>query len=65
MNGVKYRDTVLMRGSRAFELWEGAKRDPAQQKKLDQHLRDLDKSTRELLDRYPSSDVKTVPVCPK
>lgn len=54
MNGVKYKETTLMRGSKAYELWETAKRDPAQQKKLDQHLRELDKTTRELLDRYPS-----------
>lgn len=54
MNGVKYKETTLMRGSKAYELWETSKRDPAQQKKLDQHLRELDKTTRELFDRYPS-----------
>lgn len=56
MNQVVYRNTVLARGSRALELWEEwqrAKTDRNQaQKKLDQHMREVEQRAQELMTRY-------------
>ena len=53
---ITYKGVGLMKGSKALELfdaWQREKSDRnAAQKKLDQHMKELDKSERELLERY-------------
>lgn len=49
MNGVKYRQDFLMRGSKAYEMWSELQKSkgedkPKLQKKLDQHLKALDQT---------------------
>jgi hypothetical protein len=49
---VLYKGSVLMKGSKALELWEEwqrAKDRNAAQKKLDQHMKDVDRRHKELL----------------
>lgn len=56
MKQVVYKGSVLTKGSAALELWENwqrAKSDRNQmQKKLDDHMKQLDKNAAELLTRY-------------
>jgi hypothetical protein len=56
MKQVVYRDSILASGSTALELWQNwqkAKADRNQhQKKLDDHMKQLDKNHAELLERY-------------
>lgn len=56
MKQVVYRDSVLAKGSQALELWEDwqkAKSDRNKfQKKLDDHMKQLDQNAKELLTRY-------------
>ena len=56
MKEVVYRDSILARNSTAFMLWEEwqkAKNDRNKfQKKLDDHMKQLDVTARELMTRY-------------
>lgn len=56
MKQVVYKGSVLTKGSTALELWENwqrAKSDRNQmQKKLDDHMKQLDKNASDLLTRY-------------
>jgi hypothetical protein len=56
MKQVEYKGAILAKGSQALELWElwqKEKKDRnAAQKKLDQHMKQLDVNARELLTRY-------------
>ena len=56
MKQVTYRGSVLAKGSTALELWENWQREKtdrnAAQKKLDQHLKDVEQRAKELLERY-------------
>ena len=58
MKQVVYRDSVLAKGSQALELWEDwqkAKSDRNKfQKKLDDHMKQLDANAKELMTRYES-----------
>ena len=46
-NAVWYRDGLLARNSEAYFLWE-----VKEFKKLDAHLKDLDRKQKELIERY-------------
>ena len=56
MKQVVYKNTVLARNSKAYELWElwqSAKTDRNKaQKALDVHMPEVEARHRELLDRY-------------
>lgn len=56
MKQVVYRGSVLAKGSTALELWEAWQREKsdrnAAQKKLDTHMKDVEKRHLELLERY-------------
>lgn len=56
MKQVVYKGSILASGSMALELWynwQKAKADRNQhQKKLDDHMKQLDKNLAELLERY-------------
>lgn len=56
MKQVVYRGSVLSKGSTALELWENWQREKtdrnAAQKKLDTHMKDVEKRHQELLERY-------------
>jgi hypothetical protein len=58
MKQVVYRNSVLSKGSTALELWELWQREKsdrnAAQKKLDQHMKDVEQRHQELLKRYAS-----------
>jgi hypothetical protein len=53
---VVYRGSVLAKGSTALELWEAWQKEKsdrnAAQKKLDQHMKDVEQRHRDLLERY-------------
>ncbi len=53
---VFYKGSILAKGSTALELWEAWQRDTkdrnAAQKKLDQHVKEVEARHRELLERY-------------
>lgn len=53
---VVYRGSVLSKGSTALELWEAWQKEKsdrnAAQKKLDQHMKDVETRHKELLERY-------------
>ena len=53
---VVYRGSVLSKGSTALELWEAWQKDTkdrnAAQKKLDQHMKEVERRHAELLERY-------------
>ena len=53
---VFYKGSILAKGSAALELWEAWQRDTkdrnAAQKKLDQHVKEVEARHRELLERY-------------
>lgn len=48
-NAVKYKDSWLMKNSKAYEYWERG-----EFTLLDWHLKQLDKNEKELLKRYDS-----------
>ena len=56
MNQVVYKGLVLSKGSTALELWENWQREKkdrnAAQKKLDQHMKEVETRHKELLERY-------------
>lgn len=56
MKQVVYKGRVLAKGSTALELWENWQREKndrsTAQKKLDVHMKDVDRRNRELLERY-------------
>ena len=56
MKEVMYKGVLLMRGSRALELWQewqNAKQDRNKaQKKLDEHMKDVEQRSKELMERY-------------
>jgi hypothetical protein len=58
MKQVVYRESVLAKGSTALELWEAWQREKsdrnAAQRKLDQHMKDVEQRHQELLKRYTS-----------
>jgi hypothetical protein len=53
---VVYKGSVLSNGSTALELWKDWQKETkdrnAAQKKLDNHMKDVDQRHRDLLDRY-------------
>lgn len=54
---VVYRGSELAKGSAALELWEAWQRDKSAdrnkaQKKLDDHMKDVEKRHADLLERY-------------
>jgi hypothetical protein len=56
MKQVVYRELVLAKGSTALELWEAWQRETkdrnAAQKKLDVHMKEVERRHNELLERY-------------
>jgi hypothetical protein len=56
MKQVVYKGSVLSKGSTALELWEAWQKDTkdhnAAQKKLDQHMKEVERRHVELLERY-------------
>jgi len=56
MKQVVYRESILSKGSQALELWEDwqkAKTDRNKfQKKLDDHMKQVEVNAKELLTRY-------------
>lgn len=56
MKQVIYKGSILSKGSIALELWEAWQKETkdrnAAQKKLDQHMKDVDQRHKELLERY-------------
>ena len=56
MKQVVYRGSVLTKGSTALELWEAWQREKsdrnAAQKKLDQHMKEVEQRAKDLLTRY-------------
>jgi DNA anti-recombination protein RmuC len=56
MKQVIYRDSVLSKGSTALELWEAWQREKsdrnAAQKKLDQHMKDVEQRAKDIMERY-------------
>jgi DNA anti-recombination protein RmuC len=56
MKQVVYRDSVLAKGSTALELWEAWQREKsdrnAAQKKLDQHMKDVEQRAKDIMERY-------------
>lgn len=55
---VVYRGSVLSKGSTALELWEAWQKEKsdrnAAQKKLDQHMKEVEQRYEDLLKRYDS-----------
>ena len=53
---VVYKGLVLSKGSTALELWEAWQKETRDrngaQKKLDQHMKEVEQRHRELLERY-------------
>lgn len=53
---VVYRGSVLAKGSTALELWEAWQKEKsdrnAAQKKLDQHMKEVEQRHQDLLKRY-------------
>lgn len=56
MKQVVYKGSVLAKGSTALELWEAWQKEKsdrnAAQKKLDLHMKDVERRHQELLQRY-------------
>lgn len=56
MKQVVYKNSILAKGSKALELWEEWQKETkdrnAAQKKLDQHMKELDNNARDLMTRY-------------
>ena len=58
MKQVVYNGSILAKGSQALELWEDWQKAKADrnkfQKKLDDHMKQLDANARDLVTRYES-----------
>jgi hypothetical protein len=58
MKQVVYKGSILAKGSQALELWEDWQKAKADrnkyQKKLDDHMKQLDANARDLVTRYES-----------
>lgn len=56
MKQVVYRGSVLAKGSTALELWEAWQKEKsdrnAAQRKLDQHMKEVEQRSRDLTERY-------------
>ena len=57
MKQVLYRESILAKGSTALELWEAWQKDKSSernklQKKLDDHMKDVETRHKELMTRY-------------
>jgi hypothetical protein len=56
MREVLYKGSILAKGSTALELWENWQKEKkdrnAAQKKLDQHMKDVEQRAQDLLTRY-------------
>lgn len=56
MKQVEYKGSVLAKGSKALELWEDWQRAKSDrnkfQKKLDDHVKEVDQKAKDLLTRY-------------
>ena len=57
MKQVLYRESILAKGSTALELWEAWQKDKSSernklQKKLDDHMKDVETRHKELMSRY-------------
>lgn len=55
--GIIYKGSELAKGSKALELWEAWQKDKSNernkvQKKLDDHIKDVENRYKELLSRY-------------
>ena len=57
---IVYKGLGLAKGSTALELWEAWQKETkdrnAAQKKLDQHMKDVETRHKELLERYRSTE---------
>lgn len=53
---IIYKGSILAKGSTALELWEAWQRDTkdrnAAQKKLDQHVKDVEARYKDVMERY-------------
>ena len=53
---IIYKGTILAKGSTALELWEAWQKDSkdrnAAQKKLDQHMKDVEARHKDIMERY-------------
>lgn len=53
---VVYRGSVLAKGSTALELWEAWQKETkdrnAAQRKLDQHMKDVEQRAKDVMERY-------------
>lgn len=53
---IIYKGSILAKGSTALELWEAWQKDTkdrnAAQKKLDQHVKDVEARHKDLMERY-------------
>lgn len=58
MKQVVYKGSILAKGSQALEMWEDWQKAKADrnkfQKKLDDHMKQLDANARDLVTRYES-----------
>ena len=54
-NAVQYKGVWLMSCSQAYTLFENMKKDPKLQKKLEQHMKELDQKEKDLRDRYSNT----------
>jgi hypothetical protein len=56
MREVNYKGSILAKGSKALELWEEWQKEKkdrnAAQKKLDQHMKEVEQRAKDLLTRY-------------
>lgn len=56
MKEVQYKGSILAKGSKALELWEEWQKEKkdrnAAQKKLDQHMKEVQQRANDLLTRY-------------
>lgn len=54
---IIYKGTILAKGSTSLELWEAWQKDSkdrnAAQKKLDQHMKDVEARHKDAMNRYP------------
>ena len=53
---VKYKGLILMKGSKALELWDAWQKEKTDrngaQKKLDKHMKEVEQNSVELIKRY-------------
>ena len=59
-NQVVYKGIILAKGSTALELWDNWQKEKkdrnAAQKKLDQHMKDVEQRDKDLMTRYDKRD---------